>query len=306
MTLPALFAVSLALAAPITDPGPAQRPVRSGPRVGVTLGAAGGWSQETRQPWAGVDLAVHSTQHKGFAPFARLDLAYGFSDALPFGTVEAGFTGVAPHKEATIRFGLIARALAVAAPYPVPLQIGEVDPSGTGPAHLGFAPGGLGLFELEWGNARIRTQPGRVERGGVEAFVIGFRAGANMSLYQNLCELDQPVSDCVAWRPDFVGGFTSRIRLRNGLSAEVVLGANLTAVIGYTFPVKRPQLEPAPPPEPVLPASVGAPGPEAPTPDAPSPPPGADAPAAEPPAPEAPPPAPEDPPTPAGEALTPP
>jgi hypothetical protein len=181
-----------------------------------TASLNGGWDYCTDQPWAGVELALHPTNTKGFAPTARISPAYGFVDPRPMLFTEAGAVVVVPHDEATIRFGLIARGISAVSPYR--LAAGN---SRVGDNYVGLVPGGMMSIEFEW---------------GTEApFTIGARGGVGSAASNAFCSEGEDGTECVTWEPAFIGGFYLRARLKVGMAFEVILGPTASASVGWSF-----------------------------------------------------------------------
>jgi len=189
----------------------------------VALTGGGGWDILTAQPWAGVDLALHPSNDRGFAGIGRVQGAWGFADGAPLPALEVGGVVVVPHPEAVIRVGLTAKMTGLYVPYPAPIRLGA--PGTSADPGLGLLPSGMALVEFEWGDTQTFTLRAA---GGT-----GSQAGAIA------CDDADVLDACVAWRGGFTGGISARARLRQGWFGELWAGPSASLTLGYAFPVRR-------------------------------------------------------------------
>jgi hypothetical protein len=174
----------------------------------VTTSAVAGLDHPTSQPWAGLQVALHPSQAQGMGGLVRFSGGYAIGDQAPVGFLEGGVTAVVPQAEATIRFGVIGRAMLTTVDYRLPL-------GGNGP---GVIPGGQLLIEFAWPkDPESETLP----------FRFGVKAG--MSSVASGCGVDS--SACVSWQPGFVGGVYGRIYLGK-LAVEALAGNNFELAVG--------------------------------------------------------------------------
>ena len=189
----------------------------------AAISAGGGSDGTTQQPWAGLDLALFPGQDYRGALHGRITPGWGLLDRAPLAAAELGGTWAVPNDEAVLRVGLAARLGMLYAEYPVGLALG--DPGREGEPALGLLPGGVALVEFEWGEEAPFTL--RVS-GGLTSQASVVSCGSNRTYVE-----------CLGWRTGFLGGFSARGRLRNGLFGEVLAGPSLSALVGYGFPINR-------------------------------------------------------------------
>lgn len=190
----------------------------------VVLGAAGGLDFPTRQPWAGLDLAIHPDSPDVWSGMGRVQAGWAFADGKPFANVEGGFTRNFTGQEATFRIGLAVRSWIYIANYRLPLQVSEPDPAGFGT--LGFIPGGWLVGEIEWD---------REAEKGPAAWSVGLKAGASSVAAVRDCVDNGEAALCTAWNAGVVGGFTFRLRMHEGLALEALVGPSPSLSVGYAF-----------------------------------------------------------------------
>lgn len=206
-------------------PAPAVDPVPRHAQT-VVLAASGGYEFTTQQGIAGLDLAFHHDGDHGFAFEGRVLGGWAFTDARPIGRVEAGFSGVVPNRDnLLVRVGLIAGSVVAVAPYPLSFQVGGV-PEDDSYGHVGFMPYGLFLAELGW---RRPLAP-----KGWSTWALGLRIGAGPLLRIGPCD-DDPAANCASPQVAFQGGLSARVRLRNGLHVEAMVGPSPQVSLGYAF-----------------------------------------------------------------------
>lgn len=224
-TLRALVALCVASVARADEPE-AEAPPPAGPRARVSVSALGGYHYESQQPWSGVDVALHSTQRRGFSGQARLQLGVGFVGAVPIGVFEGGVNGVIPSKQAVIRLGLVGRVSGMYADYPLPFQVGGTPEEEDG-RRFGFSPGGQLQVEFEW-----QDLPGKA----VDTWTFGARAGGTV-VVAAMAECDQPLDDasCLVPIGAFAGGFYGRLVFEPGVMLEAFAGPSPSLSVGYRF-----------------------------------------------------------------------
>lgn len=193
----------------------------------VGLGVAGGFEITTRQPVLALDLSFHPDQMAGFSFVGRLQLGAGFYDERPYGLLQAGFAGVVPADDATVRIGVLAHTMIYAADYRLPLQIGGEPEAGTF-GHVGFLPGALVLAEVGFRREGER---------GPARWAVGIKAGAAPGVA--VIECADPTSEevCLGQRVRPIGGFTARLLLHEGFFLDATLGPTASLAIGYGWPL---------------------------------------------------------------------
>lgn len=206
----------------------------------IALSASGGWNLQTRQPWAGLDLAFRHDGTRGARFLGGLRGGWAFFDQRPRFDVDAGVMGVLP-TEQLIRLGAAVGAQVAIAPWDLPLAVGgDVD----GYGRVAILPYGYLTTELGW------QRPDATK--GAAAWSIGVRLGASASAALVACG-DDGSQDCLGSGVAFLGGITGRIRFHEGVFIEANAGPSASLSLGYAFPVGRrgatpSEEEPAPPP----------------------------------------------------------
>jgi hypothetical protein len=183
----------------------------------IVLSASGGFDGPTAQPWTGLELALHPTHDHGVAPIGRIVPAFGFGDREPMVFSEFGLAVVLPNEEAIVRLGAVVRPVWMYSHAPMPIEFAPPSAERQTP---GVNLGGMALIEFEWGQEA--------------PFTVGFKGGFGSSGSDIVCgPSDVDPAACITWHPGFIGGFMSRARLKNGLSAEVMLGPLTSLSVGF-------------------------------------------------------------------------
>lgn len=194
---------------------------------GVSLSAAGGWDLPSRQPWAGLDLAMRHEGVRGWAFHGGLEAGWGLLASRPHAKVEAGFMGVVPSPR-LLRVGAVAGAQVLVAPGEVPLSLGG-DADGYG--EVALLPYGYGQIELGW-NRLGATK-------GAAMWSFGLRLGAAAAPGGVACG-PEGTDVCSGVTAAFLGGITARVRFHEGVFLEGLAGPTARLSVGYAFrPSKR-------------------------------------------------------------------
>lgn len=192
----------------------------------IALSASGGWNLQTRQPWAGLDLAFRHDGTRGARFLGGLRGGWAFFDERPRFDLDAGVMGVLP-TEQLIRLGAAVGAQLAITPFDLPLAIGgDVD----GYGRVSILP--YGYLATEIGFQRPDA------KRGAHAWSVGIRVGASASAALVACE-DDPDEECLGTGVAFLGGVTARIRFHEGVYLEAMAGPSAFLNIGYAFPVGR-------------------------------------------------------------------
>lgn len=184
----------------------------------AVLSAAGGFDMPTDQPWSGVEIALHATNTKGFAPIARFAPAYGFGDRGPIAFGELGLLAVLPEDEAVLRAGLAVRPTFLYAQERMPVGFGDPENGRI----FGITPAVYGVIEFEFHPESPWT--------------LGIRGGPASTASDYQCEVDNPdLPTCLTWHVGFGGGFEVRKRWESGLALDAILGTTTQLSVGWTL-----------------------------------------------------------------------
>ncbi len=181
----------------------------------IVLSAAGGRDYSTDQFWTGLDAAILPDKERGWSGYGRLTPAWGFADAFPFLSVEAGVFAALPREGEIVRIGLIASTLVLGSRFRLPVQFGQGD------RYWGLIPGIEAAAEFEFFEEK--------------QFIVGVRLGVRPASSNYLCPTPDDVERCLSWFPGATGGFYARGKLTSWLYLSGIIGPSPQVALGYAF-----------------------------------------------------------------------
>ena len=190
-------------------------PAAASPGI-FTVSGAGGYDDQTRNIWSGVEVALHPNNVKGFGLIANVTPNFGFTEKRPMGFAELGLVHFIQAERAIVRVGLVGRMALLSVPYRVAIKLGQIEEN-----RIGLIPTGMLHVEFQYGTE--------------SPFIFGLRAGMGSSLSNFRCTDPTDLSDCALWADTVVANAFGNMRLKNGLFIELMLGHNSKLSVGYAF-----------------------------------------------------------------------
>jgi len=188
----------------------------------VTVAAAGGYDDPTRNFYTGIELALRPTNEKGVGVIAGVTPAWGTGvpgvdgDGGVMGFGELGALFHIPAVRAIVRVGFVARASLISVPYRVAVRLGDTEQG-----EIGLTPAGMLHIEFQYGE----TSP----------FTFGVRAGLGSGLSNFRCNDPDDLSGCALWLDSIVASAFGNIRMENGFFADLRFGQISQVSLGYVF-----------------------------------------------------------------------